>query len=67
MLMVLALLYAGKWEYFFTARFAQGAKFAEEKYIFFSADPRGIGFAFHRAGRAENKKELNLAFFAPWR
>jgi len=40
---------------FFTARFAQGAKFAEEKYIFFSADPGGIGFAFHRAGRAENK------------
>ena len=22
----------------------------------FSADPRGIGFAFHRAGRPENKK-----------
>ena len=57
MLMVL-LCYAGKWEYFFTARFAQGAKFAEEKYIFFSADPRGIGFAFHRAGRAENKIRL---------
>jgi membrane-bound inhibitor of C-type lysozyme len=38
--------------------FAQGAKFAEGKYIFFSADPRGIGFAFHRAGRAENKIRL---------
>jgi hypothetical protein len=36
----------GKWEYFFTARFAQGAKVAEEKYIFFSA------------GRAENKIRL---------
>ena len=23
-----------------------------------------FGFAFHRAGRAENKKEVNLAFFA---
>jgi hypothetical protein len=50
--------------YFFTARFAQGAKFAEEKYIFFSANPRGIGFAFHRT---ENKKEVNLAFFASLR
>jgi hypothetical protein len=27
--------------------FAQGTKVAEEKYILFSADPRGIGFAFH--------------------
>jgi len=35
--------------------FAQGAEVAEKKYHFFSADPRGIGFAFHRAGRAEKK------------
>jgi hypothetical protein len=32
--------------------FAQDAKFAKKRYIF-SADPRGIGFAFHRAGKAE--------------
>ena len=32
------------------------SEFAEEKYIFFSADPGGIGSAFHRAeeGRKEN-------------
>jgi len=31
-------------------------EFAEEKFIFFSADPGGIGSAFHRAeeGRKEN-------------
>jgi len=40
---------------FFTARFARAAEFAEEKYVFFSADPRGICFAFHGAGRAEKK------------
>jgi hypothetical protein len=41
---------------FFTARFARDAEFAERKYIFFSADPRGIGYAFHRAGRPEKKR-----------
>jgi hypothetical protein len=40
---------------FFTARFAQGAEVAEKKYYFFSADPRGIGSAFHGAGTAEKK------------
>jgi hypothetical protein len=32
------------------------AENAKERDIFLSADPRGIGAAFHRAGRPERKK-----------
>ena len=35
----------------------RGAKNAKERDIFLSADPRGIGAAFHRAGRPERKKD----------
>jgi hypothetical protein len=36
----------------------RGAKDAEIRISFFlSADPGGIGFAFHRAGTAERKKQ----------
>jgi len=47
---------AGKCEIFFTARFARDAGFAKRTYIFFSADPRAIGFALHGAGRPEKKE-----------
>jgi len=59
---------------FFTARPAlsgtRAAKFAEEKYIFFSADPGGIGSApekhtscftgqaFHRAEEGRKEKDV---------
>ncbi|MBA7642879.1 hypothetical protein ES703_50588 [subsurface metagenome] len=45
---------------FFTARFARDTEFAEKKYVFFSADPGGIGSAFHRA--EEGRKENDLRF-----
>jgi len=38
----------------------QDAKFAKRKYVFFSGDPGGIGFAFHRAGRPEKKRSYSL-------
>jgi len=46
---------SGVRDQFFTARFAQDAEVAKGKYYFFSADPRGIGSAFHGAGTAEKK------------
>ena len=40
----------------FTARFARDAKTAEEKDIFFSVDPGGIGPEFHRGEKDRNKR-----------
>ncbi len=34
----------------------RATEFAEEKYVFFSADPGGIGSAFHRAEEGRKEK-----------
>jgi len=39
----------------------RGAEDAEMIILLFFADPGGIGFAFHRAGRAENKNMHRFA------
>ncbi|MFH1350330.1 MAG: hypothetical protein ABII26_05270, partial [Pseudomonadota bacterium] len=44
----------------FTARFARAAEIAEYLFIVFSPDPRGIGFAFHGAGKGENTMNRSL-------
>jgi hypothetical protein len=43
-----------------TARFARGTEIAEENIFPFSADPGGIGSAFHRAEDGRKGKDLTL-------
>jgi hypothetical protein len=38
-----------------TTRFARGAEFTEDFFLFLFADPGGIGSAFHRAEDGEKK------------
>jgi hypothetical protein len=45
---------------YLTARFARGTEIAEENVFPFSADPGGIGSAFHRAEEGRKGKDLTL-------